>query len=394
MNTGIVLLAFAYVLSQFFRAFLAVLSPFLQTDIGAGPEELAFASGLWFITFAAIQPAIGWALDTHGPRRTAAVLLLLGGGGGAALFALATTPVHVSIAMALIGVGCAPVLMASYYIFALEYAPARFASLAALMVVVGTMGNLVASYPTTLAAETIGWRASLGLLGAMSTLTAIGIWIFVQDPIKEASEQKGSFREVLGIRALWFIFPLMLVSYAQVGALRGLWIGPYLTEVFHADPRVIGQATLAMGIAMVIGPLAYGPLDRVFGTRKWIIFIGSALLLLSTVALIALVESTVLQVVILMCAIGFFGSTYPAVMSHGRSFLPPHLVGRGVTILNLCSIGGVGIAQFATGRIHAEMTHAKVESAPYTMILLFFAVLLTVGLVIYLFSPDTKPEKS
>ena len=46
MNAGIALLAFAYVLSQFFRAFLAVLSPFLGTDIGASPEDLAFASDL------------------------------------------------------------------------------------------------------------------------------------------------------------------------------------------------------------------------------------------------------------------------------------------------------------------------------------------------------------
>jgi MFS family permease len=161
MNIGIALLALAYILSQFFRAFLAVLSPFLASDLGAGPEDLALASGMWFLTFAAMQLPIGWALDTVGPRRTAASLLMVGGAGGAALFALATTPAHVAIAMALIGVGCAPVLMASYYIFALDHPPPRFAFLAALMVGVGTLGNIVASYPTTLAAETMGWRAAL-----------------------------------------------------------------------------------------------------------------------------------------------------------------------------------------------------------------------------------------
>lgn len=391
MNTGIALLAFAYVLSQFFRAFLAVLSPFLATDINATPEDLAFASGLWFITFAAMQPPIGWALDTIGPRRTAATLLLLGGGGGAAVFALATTPAHVSIAMALIGVGCAPVLMASYYIFALDHPPARFAFLAALMVGVGTLGNIVASYPTTLAAETMGWRASLWVLCGLSSLTAAGIWFAVRDPAREATAQKGSFAEVLRIRALWFIFPLMLVSYAEVGALRGLWIGPYLTEVFNAQPRLIGQATLAMGIAMVIGPLAYSPLDRIFGTLKWVIFVGSFGILLSTLGMMMLVDDSVLWIIVLMCAIGFFGSTYPAIMAHGRSFLPPHLVGRGVTMLNLCSIGGVGIAQFATGRIHARYAGTEFEALPYLMILGFFAILMTIGLITYLFSTDTKP---
>jgi MFS family permease len=394
MNAGIALLAFAYVLSQFFRAFLAVLSPFLGADIGASPEDLAFASGLWFLTFAAMQPPIGWALDTIGPRRTAAVLLLLGGGGGAAVFALATAPIHVTIAMGLIGIGCAPVLMASYYIFALEHPPARFATLAALMVVVGMLGNLVASYPMTLAAETMGWRAALWGLGAMSAATALGIWAFVRDPAKTDGGAKGSFFDVLKIRALWFIFPLMLVSYAEVGALRGLWIGPYLTEVFSAQPRVIGQATLAMGLAMVIGPLMYGPLDRILNTRKWVIFSGSALVLAATVALFFTAETSVLWVTVLMCLIAFFGSTYPAIMSHGRSFLPPHLVGRGVTMLNLCSIGGVGIAQFMTGRIYAAHRPAKFEALPFAMIFLFFAAALAVGLVIYLFSTDTKPDKA
>ena len=394
MNSGIVLLAFAYVLSQFFRAFLAVLSPFLATDIGAGPEDLAFASGLWFITFAAMQPPIGWALDTIGPRRTAATLLLLGGGGGAAVFALATSPLHVSVAMALIGVGCAPVLMASYYIFALDHPPARFAFLAALMVGVGMLGNIVASYPTTLAAETMGWRAALWVLCALASATAVGIWITVRDPVKEPTAQKGSFIEVLRIRALWFIFPLMLVSYAEVGALRGLWIGPHLTEVFNATPRLIGQATLAMGICMVIGPMLYSPLDKLFNSRKWVIFVGTFGVLFATIMLMALGDMTVIWVIFWLCVIGLFGSTYPAIMSHGRSFLPPHLVGRGVTLLNLCSIGGVGIAQFVTGRIYAASSGTILPQVPYIMIFAFFAAILTVGLVIYMFSTDTKPADS
>ncbi len=154
MRAGLILLCLAYVLSQFFRAFLAVLSGPLERDLGATPDDLAFASGLWFLVFAAMQIPVGWALDRVGPRRTAAVLLLIGGGGGAALFAVATTPLHVSLAMALIGVGCAPVLMASYYIFARQFPPARFATLAALMLGVGSVGNLVASYPMAFAAET------------------------------------------------------------------------------------------------------------------------------------------------------------------------------------------------------------------------------------------------
>ncbi|MCX8509818.1 MAG: MFS transporter, partial [Rhodobacteraceae bacterium] len=41
MNAGLVFLLGAYVLSQFYRAFLAVLTPVLRAEIGAGPDDLA-----------------------------------------------------------------------------------------------------------------------------------------------------------------------------------------------------------------------------------------------------------------------------------------------------------------------------------------------------------------
>ncbi len=232
MHIGLILLALAYVLSQFYRAFLAVLSKILEQDIGATPDDLALASGMWFAAFAAAQIPIGAALDSIGPRRTAAGLLLIGGGGGAAVFALATSPLHINIAMTLIGVGCAPVLMASYYIFAREYPPMRFALLASVMVGVGSLGNLVASYPMALSAELLGWRNLLWGLGGLCALVALSIYLWVRDPAKIEGESKGSLAQLFRLRALWFIFPLMGVNYALPGAVRGLWIGPYLTDVF------------------------------------------------------------------------------------------------------------------------------------------------------------------
>lgn len=389
MSPGILLLGLAYVLSQFFRAFLAVLTPALGRDIGATPDDLAFASGLWFLTFAAMQIPVGWALDTTGPRKTAAALLLVGGGGGAAVFALATSAAHINIAMALIGIGCAPVLMASYYIFAREYPPAQFAVLASVMVGLGSLGNLVASYPMALAADTMGWRAALWGLGGISALVALGILIFVRDPARIDGEAKGSLAELFRMRVLWFIFPLMGVSYAISGALRGLWIGPYLSEVFDATTGMIGQATLFMGIAMILGTLAYGPLDRILGSRKWMIVGGTVFTLLPALALIALPGQNLWLSIALFCAIGFFGATYPVIMAHGRSFLPPHLIGRGVTMLNLFSIGGVGLLQFFSGRVYRGALPAETPTDPYVAVYLLFAICLTAGLAIYLFSRDS-----
>ncbi len=387
MKSGLVVLCLAYVLSQFFRAFLAVLSLDLEKDIDATPEDLAFASGLWFLVFAAMQLPVGWALDRVGPRLTAAALLLVGGAGGAAVFATASSAFHISVAMALIGVGCSPVLMASYFIFAREYPPARFATLAAVMLGVGSVGNLVASYPTALAVELMGWRATLLGLAVISAVIALGIWVSVRDPAKVETEHKGSVLDLLKQPALWLILPLMLVAYAPSAALRGLWAGPYLNDVFGLSTTQIGTATLIMGSAMIAGTFAYGPLDRILGTRKWVIFGGNALGAVALGLLCLWIDSAIWVSVLLLAVIGFLGASFPVIMAHGRAFVPPHLVGRGVTLLNLFGIGGVGIAQFVTGRIHAANTAAG-AAAPYLAIFGFFAVTLAIGCVIYLFSRD------
>lgn len=387
MRADLVLLCFAYVLSQFFRAFLAVLSQILEADIGTTSEDLAFASGLWFLVFAAMQIPVGAALDRVGPRKTSSVLLLIGGGGGALLFAFATTPMHINIAMALIGVGCSPVLMASYYIFARSFPTTQFATLAAIMLGVGSLGNLVASYPMALAADLIGWRLSLIGLAAISAVTAVGLFIMVMDPPAAETEQRGSVFDLLKIPAMWLILPLVMVNYMPAAGIRGLWIGPYMNDIFDASTSFVGQASLIMGVAMIVGTLFYGPLDRILGTRKWIAFAGNLCGGLSCFALAYWTEASVWLSIMLFAMVGFFGATFPVLIAHGRSFFPEHLTGRGVTLLNLFAIGGVGIMQLTSGPLQRHYSEVS-QAHGYSVLFAFFGALIVFGLALYAFSED------
>lgn len=121
---------------------------------------LADASGWWFLAFAAMQLPVGAALDRVGPRLTASALLAVGA-LGAAIFACATGQGTIKLAMALIGAGCAPVLMASYYIFARVFSPAVFGTLAGVVIGIGSLGNIAASIPLSAAVEAMGWRATV-----------------------------------------------------------------------------------------------------------------------------------------------------------------------------------------------------------------------------------------
>lgn len=391
MRIGVLCLVLGYVLSQFYRAFLAVLTPVLKADIGATAADLAVASGLWFLVFALMQIPVGAALDRIGPRMTAAVLFAFGGAGGALVFGLGQTPTHINIAMVLIGIGCSPILMASYYIFAKVYSPAAFATLAAVVIGFGSIGNLASSAPMAWAVETFGWRETMFGLSALTLAVSLMLLTFVKDPKKPVGDAPvGSVIDVLKIKALWLIIPMMFVNYAPAAGLRGLWIGPYGSEQFDADTALIGSMTLVMALSMIVGNFAYGPLDRLFGTRKWVVFVGNGIGAVGLLILAVLPNtSDVWTATALFGLVGLSGASFPVIMAHARPFIPAHLTGRGVTMLNLFGIGGAGVMQFVTGRL---MTFLQADPAlaphAYQILFGFYGLLICCGLAVYAFSTD------
>jgi predicted MFS family arabinose efflux permease len=389
MKLGIAFLVLGYLLSQFYRAFLAVLSPLLGRDLGAGADDLALSSGLWFLAFAAMQLPVGWALDTLGPRRTSGWLLGFAGGGGALIFAFAQSPVHLHIAMVLIGAGCSPVLMASYYIFGRIYSARAFATLAGAVIGVGTLGNILGAWPLAWAAETFGWRETVMGLAVFTFASGIALLWLVQDPpaLEDDGNGRGSLLDVLRIPGIWLILPLLFVNYAPAAGLRGLWVGPYYADVFGAGSIAIGHVTLLMAFAMVLGAFAYGPLDRIFGTRKGVALAGNFACVGCLLLLWAFPTAGFWTSGLLLAAVGLLGLSFPLLMAHGRSFFPPQVLGRGVTLLNLFSIGGVGVLQMVSARVHAAAP-AQPPEAAYSALFLFFALTLLAGLAIYAFSRD------
>ncbi len=383
MRAGIAFLIAAYMLSQFYRAFLAVLAPALQADIGATTGDLARASGLWFAAFALMQLPVGWALDHLGPRRTAATLFLLGGAGGATLFATAQTPAMLSAAMILIGIGCAPVLMSTYYIFARQFSAAVFGTLAGVTVGLSSLGNILAAAPLAALVEAFGWRATVGGFAALTAAIAFAIAALVRDPEKPQGEARGSLLDLLRMPQLWPILVMMFVCYFPAAGLRGLWISPYLADRFGAELAQLGTATLVMGLAMVAGNFAYGPADRLFRSRKWPILVGNLAVAAICIAFWAVPPSSAAAAITLFALIGLLGASYPIVISHGRSFCPPHLTGRGVTLLNLFGMGGAGVMQFASGPTFAALAETRTEAEAYGALFGLVGLVILIGLAVY-----------
>lgn len=391
LSVGIVSLVLAYALSQFYRAFLAVLTPVLGTELGATPGDLALSSGLWFAAFAAMQIPVGRMLDRIGPRRTVALQLGGAGAAGAAVFALAQAPWHLHVSMTLLGVACAPALMGSYYIVAREYPAAAFGAMGGMIVGFGSLGNILGASPLVWAIGAFGWRATMWGLGAATVAVAAMIALTVRDPARPGGDHpQGSLGQVLRIRALWFILPLLFASYAASGAIRGLWAAPYLESVFGADAAMIGRATLAMGIAMIAGNFLIGPMVRIAGSLRRAILGFTFVAILVMAGLVLLPGASLGLAVAALAMVGLAGAGYALLMAHGRSFLPPHLLGRGVTFLNMVSVGGVGVMQFASRPVHGAAAAAFPPAQAFAMLFGFFLAPLVLGFLLYFLTPEAR----
>ena len=383
MYAGIAILCIAYILSQFFRSFLAVLSSVLANDIGAQPDDLAYALGLLFLVFAIMQIPVGWGLDRFGPRIVSSVLLLIGGGGGAFLFASAQNPSHINLSMALLGVGCSPILMASYYIFARNYSPNIFATLAATFLGIGSLGTLLGTSPLTYFVGIFGWREAVELIGVFTIFISLFLLFTVKNPdVKyKRTVSSGGFGSILKSKDILLIAPIAIICYAPVAGLRGIWLGPYFEKKFEASIDEIGTIGLIMSLGMIFGTFFYGPLDRIFKTRKWIVLIGNFICLLSVAALSFLPELSYNFAIVSFALVGFFGVSFPVVVAHGRSFVPIELSGRGVTLMNLFAIGGVGVFQALSGLVF-EWT------GDFGAVFSMYFISILIGLTVYFWSKD------
>lgn len=393
-------LCVAYALSQFYRSFLAVIAARLTAELGFGPAELGALSAVFFGTFAVAQFPVGWSLDTFGARRTIAGAML-GAILGGFLFAAATSFVVMMIAMALIGIGCAPVLMGSLYVFGRGYPPERFAMLSSMVLGVGALGNLLAAAPMAYAVELFGWRPSMAATAVLTVVsTALIFWV-LKDPLPPAGQPatgaKGSpvaaLVTILSIRPLWCLVPLTFVGYSVVAAERSLWIGPYLADVHKLDPIARGNGIFAMALAMSLGAFAYGPLERILGGAKPTVLIGS-MLTGASFLLLALVPVSAAGAVALLSAVGGFGLTYGLLMAHARQFFPDHLLGRGVTLLNFIFISGAGLIQAASGLfMETAQRSGDAPATGFAQLHLAFGAAVLIATAVYAFTP-ARPATS
>ncbi|MBS0247710.1 MAG: MFS transporter [Proteobacteria bacterium] len=388
-------LLFPYFLSNFFRPFLAVVAGDLSRDFGFDAAGLAGLQATFLLAFALTQVPVALSLDRFGPRRIL-ILGLTGAVAGGVLLSLADRSWQVTAAMALLGAGFSPVMMAGFYVIGRVYSPARFATMSSLLFGLGTLGDPVSGAPLTLAVAAFGWRPTIFAMAGVTLVSLLLIAIVLRDPPRvEAPGGRisalAATQQIVAIRALWPIAPMALICYAVVAAVRGLWIAPYLAQVHHFGTQAVGLSATAMGLALAMGGVLYAPANRYLRDAKVTLVVGTTVAVIGWLVLGLFGNHSGALSLALLFAVAGFGASFAILLAHARAFLPAHLLGQGVTMMNLLFFGGAGIGQWLSG--HYVKAAAIANVAPdliYGRLFTAFGIVLALALGIYLLSPRER----
>jgi len=389
-------------LSQFHRSALGVIAPELSADLALSPAMLGAANGMFFAAILVMQLPVGIALDRLGPRRVVAglsVIAVL----GLLLQGLATDGTTLLVARALIGIGCAASFMSAVVLCARWYAGGDMTLALSRVFALSQIGILLAGAPLAWLAGWLGWRDAFLISALLTGLAALAWWRLVQnDPPHEPAPARKpeSLREALrGQFSIWRlpglsrVLALHLVAYAAAATVIGLWAGPYLADVHGLDAKARGRALAAMGLAMPIGLLLVGPLEKHFFSRAALVTAGAALSALMLIGL-ALWPTPPLPVALGLLVGLIFFSSYPVLLvTEARGLFPDHLVGRGASTVNMAQLVGSALLPLLVGLVIGffPIEEAVRPEAAYRAGFAVLAGSLLLGLAGWLLLPRAKP---
>ena len=171
-----------FILSQFYRAAVAVITPQLTAELALDARELSLVSAVFFYAFALAQVPLVIYLDQVGARKTMTGLNIIAI-CGAVVFATAESVQMLILGRLLLGIGMAANLMGTFKLISLWFDPRSFATLTALVFSLGTTGSILAATPLVLMVHWIGWRMTFWVFAGINlAITAVFYWIVQDDP--------------------------------------------------------------------------------------------------------------------------------------------------------------------------------------------------------------------
>jgi len=399
LNSMVAILCFAFLISQFYRASVGVLAPALMEEFSLSANLLGTLGGSYFLVFAVAQIPCGILLDRYGPRRVNSFLFLLVA-LGAAIFASAQTPGGLIVGRGVIGLGCATCLMGTLVIFSRWLPTEKFPLMVAVASAIGGSGALVATVPLAWADHYLGWRGTFLAMATITALVAYLIWLLVQDnppnPKSTPAEPETLAQTLNGIgqiasnRQLLLLLPLNTVAYGSTMVLLGLWGTPYFRDIHGVTTLQASQLLMGMATGLMAGGFLFAWFTPKLRSMKKLVVFGSSSSGIMFLVAACLPPTNTSLLMGFVCLQGVLCGYGLLIISHVKTLMPQHMMGRGLTLANLFGFGGVGFMQLLSGWImnKFDASEAIYPAVAYSTLFSIVGCLVLAATLFYLMTTE------
>ena len=356
------ILAFSYVLVYFHRLCPAVVAMDMMGDLQASGALLGLLSSAYFYPYALMQLPAGILSDSWGPRRSISLFFTVAC-VGSVMLGLARSVLWALVGRALVGVGVAMLFVPTMKVLAEWFRAKEFATMTAILMVMGGLGSLTAASPLAILSTIIGWRLSFVAVGLFTLLMAVLVWLFVRDrpsdfgwpsPAEPVGPSPSAIGLVEGMRrvviyprfwpiAIWFFFDCAIFF-----SFGGLWGGPYLMQIHGLSKAEAGQTLSMLAVGMIVGsPLLSILSDRMFRGRKPVLLLSSFIVLCLTALLAFYTDRLSIPALYLLCfGLGVFSSAIVVIgFTTTKELFPVQIAGTSTGLVNLFPFAGGALFQ-------------------------------------------------
>jgi sugar phosphate permease len=387
------ILSAGYILVFFHRLCPAVVAVDMMHDLHASGTLVGLLGSAYFYPYALMQIPTGLLSDSWGPRRTIFLFLIIAS-AGSILLGMAPSPSWAVIGRVLVGLGVSTLFVCTLKVLSQWFHAREFASMTGIFMAMGGLGSLLAAGPLAFLSARIGWRTSFLLVGAVTFLVALLVWLFVRNapsdfglsenekhpdaPATARSLAKG-IRTVLSEPAFWPFAVWFFFNCAIYFSFVGLWGGPYLLHVYAISKADAGKILSLSAIGLIAGsPLVSFLSNRVFRGRKPVLVLSSILALCLTAPLAFATASIPLPALYLTC-LGLGATTGAAVViafTAVKELFPLRISGTATGLVNVFPFAGgavfqlvLGIVLERNGRLAGNFTPTGYREAFFTLFL-------------------------
>lgn len=390
------------------------LSSRVPMGLGLTGTALGNLASSYFLIYAIMQIPTGLLADSIGPRLSASAGMLVAA-LGAALAGLAPSYALLVIGRCLVGMGTAVIYVCTLRFQAEWFSLRHFSTMTGLTTVAGNIGAITAATPLALLVLWAGWRGSFLLLGSLSFVACILLFLMVRDTPGDAGvgstarrtrpEPQGLWRALIAVirnRSTWLYFLIYFGAGAATFSFNGLWGMPYLMQVYGLTKDLASSRVLFVSLGVVFGGPLWGWVSDRLGRKKPIIALGAAVQTVLWVALLSpwggKLPLPLLPIVLFL--IGLFSIAFVLAFAGTKESNNPRYSGTAISVVNSGGFLGGAIANTLVGMaldaqwVGQAVNGARVYSlAAFHRAFILYPVMVGLAFVAACLLPERKLER-